>query len=53
MKGGEGRFLVILLVIACISDDYVDMVKGFLRFAFQIFDFYLLLPNKIVRFCLI
>ena len=28
MKGGEGRFLVILLVIACISDDYVDRVKG-------------------------
>ena len=39
MKGGEGRFLVVLLVIACISDDYVDRVKGFLRFAFQIFDF--------------
>ena len=28
MKGGEGCFLVILFVIACISGDYVDRVKG-------------------------
>ena len=28
MKGDEGCFLVVLFVIICISDNYVDRMKG-------------------------
>ena len=41
VKGDEGRFLVIVLVNACISDVYTDSMKGegFFSFRFSIFLF--------------
>ena len=38
MKGGEGWFLVVLSITVCMSDIYIDRVKGdgFFSFAFQI-----------------
>ena len=35
MKGGEGWFLVIVLVNACISDIYADSMKGEGFFSFR------------------
>ena len=42
MKGGEGRFLVVLSITVCMPDIYVDRVKGdgFFSFRFSNFQLY-------------
>ena len=42
MKGGEGRFLVVLSITVCMPDNYVDRVKGdgFFSFRFSNFQLY-------------
>ena len=35
MKGGEGRFLVVLSITVCMPDIYVDRVKGDGFFSFR------------------
>ncbi len=42
MKGGEGRFLVILSITVCMPDIYIDRVKGdgFFSFRFSNFQLY-------------
>ena len=42
MKGGEGRFLVVLSITVCMPDNYVDRVKsdGFFSFRFSNFQSY-------------
>lgn len=42
--GDEGWFLVITLVTICISDTYIDKMKGevFFLFGVQIFNYYIL-----------
>ena len=39
MKGGEGRFYVIVLVSTCLSDVYADRVKGEGLFSFRFSNF--------------
>ena len=41
MKGGEGRFLVVLSITVCMSDIYIDMVKGDGLFSFRFSNFQL------------
>ena len=45
MKGGEGRFLVVLSITVCMPDIYIDRVKGdgFFSFRFSNFQSYLCL----------
>ena len=44
--GGEGWFLVVLSITVCMSDIYIDMVKGdgFFSFAFQISNQIMFMP---------
>ena len=46
MKGGEGRFLVVLSITVCMPDVYIDRVKGdgFFSFAFQISNHMMSMP---------
>ena len=46
MKGGEGWFLVVLSITVCMSDIYIDRVKGdgFFSFAFQISNQIMFMP---------
>ena len=46
MKGGEGRFLVVLSITVCMPDIYIDRVKGdgFFSFAFQISNHIMFMP---------
>ena len=39
MKGGEGRFLVVLSITVCMPDNYVDRVKGDGFFSFRVSNF--------------
>ena len=39
MKGGEGRFLVVLSITVCMPDNYVDRVKGDGFFSFRFSNF--------------
>lgn len=45
MKGGEGCFLVITLVIICISDTCVNKMKGEGFFSFRFSNFQLFYPQ--------
>ena len=44
VMGGEGWFLVVLSITICMPDIYIDRVKAFSRFAFQISNRIMFMP---------